>query len=73
VVAAIEADIAIGAFLRSTLPPSLAPLPLEAGMPPLPMFNVNLYVREGSASPVVEELALHIRRRLAKPAMALAA
>lgn len=73
VVAAIEADIAVGIFLRSTLPPSLAPVPPEAGLPPLPVFNVNLYVREGSASAAVEELALHIRRRLAKPAMALAA
>jgi DNA-binding transcriptional LysR family regulator len=73
VVASIEADIAIGAFLRSTLPPSLAPVPPEAGLPPLPMFNVNLYLRQGSLSPVVEELALHIRRRLAKPAMAMAA
>ncbi len=73
VVAAIEADIAVGIFLSSTLPSSLAPVPPEAQLPPLPVFNVNLYGREGSISPVVEELALHIRRRLAKPAMALAA
>lgn len=72
VMAVIGADLAVGAFLRSTLPPTLAPVPREAGLPPLPAFSVNLYAPKRAASPVVAELALHIRRSLAPlPPMAL--
>ena len=62
--AALEADVAVGVFLRSTLPAGLAPVPAEAGLPALPTFNVDLYVRRGKVAPAVEELALHIKRRL---------
>ena len=75
VMAAIGADLAVGAFLRSSLTPLLAPVPREAGLPPLPVFSVNLYVAPKRAvSPVVAELALHIRRNLApRPALVAAA
>jgi DNA-binding transcriptional LysR family regulator len=63
-IATLEADLAVGVFLRSAVPASLAPVPPEAALPALPVFNVNLYVRRGSVAPVVEELALHIRRWL---------
>ena len=63
-IAALEADVAVGVFLRSTLPAGLAPVPAEAGLPALPTFNVDLYVRRGKVAPAVEELALHIKRRL---------
>jgi hypothetical protein len=63
-IATIEADLAVGAFLRSAVPANLAPVPPEAALPALPTFNVNLYVRRGIVAPVVEELALHIRRWL---------
>lgn len=63
-IAALEADVAVGVFLRSTLPAGLAPVPAEAGLPALPTFNVDLYVRRGKVAPMVEELALHIKRRL---------
>ena len=38
--------------------------PPQAALPVLPIFNVNLYVRRGVVAPVIEELALHIRRWL---------
>ena len=63
-IATIEADLAVGAFLRTTVPAGLAPVPPEAALPALPVFNVNLYVRQGSAAAVIEELACHIRRWL---------
>ena len=63
-IAALEADVAVGVFLRSTLPAGLAPVPAEAGLPALPTFNVDLYVRRGKVAPAVEELALHVKRRL---------
>jgi len=63
-IAALEADVAVGVFLRSTLPAGLAPVPAVAGLPALPTFNVDLYVRRGKVAPAVEELALHIKRRL---------
>src|SRR4051794_19590556 len=53
-IATIEADLAVGVFLRSNVPASLIPLPPEAGLPALPTFNVNLYLRRGSVSPAGE-------------------
>jgi DNA-binding transcriptional LysR family regulator len=76
VIAAAEADLAVGLFMRSILPPGLAPVPPEAGLPALPAFNVNLYVARpvaAASSVAVEELALHIRRRLAPRPAAVAA
>jgi len=55
---------AVGTFLRSAVPTGLAPVPPQAALPVLPIFNVNLYVRRGVVAPVIEELALHIRRWL---------
>ena len=73
VMAAIEADIAVGVFLRSSLRPGLTPVPPEAGLPWLPGFSVNLYAPKRGASPVVAELALHIRRGLGpRPVASLA-
>lgn len=63
-IATIEADLAVGTFLRSAVPTGLAPVPPQAALPVLPIFNVNLYVRRGVVAPVIEELALHIRRWL---------
>jgi DNA-binding transcriptional LysR family regulator len=63
-IATLEADVAVGVFLRSAVPAGLAPVPPEAGLPALPAFNVNLYVRQGGVASVVEELAGHIRHRL---------
>jgi DNA-binding transcriptional LysR family regulator len=73
VYAAIEADLAVGMLLRSSVPTGLAPVPPEAGLPPLPTFNVNLYRRAGKSSPAIDELALHIRRRFSPRPQAVAA
>lgn len=74
-IATIEADLAVGVFLRSTVPPALAPVPPEAGLPALPRFSINLYLGRDAAasSPAVLELATHIRRRLVAPPAAVAA
>lgn len=62
--ACIEADIAVTALLASTLPPSIRPVPDEAGLPALPPFNVNLYPPSKDATRPCHELAQCVRRLL---------
>jgi DNA-binding transcriptional LysR family regulator len=75
VFAVIEADIAVGVLMRSTVPPTLAPVPPAAGLPPLPAFGVHLYLprRSSALAPVAAELATHIRRGLTPAPAAVAA
>ncbi len=62
--ATVEADLAVTALLPSSLPPGLELVPAEIGLPPLPLFAVNLYVRAAGATPAVEAMAAHIRRHV---------
>ena len=63
--AMIRADIAIGAFLASTLPDDLALLPDNCGLPRLPIFYVNMYLPRFGASEIAVELASHIEEAVA--------
>jgi DNA-binding transcriptional LysR family regulator len=56
-----EADLAVMALLRSTVPPQLEVIGGKSGLPPLPMFSINLYLPRASASDIARELARHIR------------
>lgn len=60
----VEADLGVSAFLASSVPPNLEVLGADAGLPPLPDFQICLYLPQAGASEVAEELARHIRQSL---------
>lgn len=57
----LQADLAIGVLMLSTLPANVAVLPAEAGMPPLPPFDINLYPPRAEAGRPALEMARLIR------------
>jgi DNA-binding transcriptional LysR family regulator len=63
--AAVEADLAVVPLLASTVPDTLKILGAGDGLPPLPMFQINLYLPKVGASEVAIELARHIRAQFA--------
>lgn len=63
-IATVRSDLAIGAFLESTVPADLDILPTQSGLPELPSFAINLHVSKGQDSPAVLELAQQIRENL---------
>jgi DNA-binding transcriptional LysR family regulator len=63
--AAVEADLAVVPLLASTVPDALKILGAGDGLPPLPMFHINLYLPKVGASEVAVELARHIREQFA--------
>jgi DNA-binding transcriptional LysR family regulator len=65
-VATVAADIAVMAWMASTVPEGLEVLGRESGLPSLQPFTVNLYLAK-DGSPTVQELARHIRQALAAP------
>lgn len=66
-VATVAADIAVMAWMASTVPEGLEVLGRDSGLPPLPPFTVNLYLPKAGGSAIVQELARHIRQALAAP------
>ncbi len=68
--ATVEADLAVTALLPSSIPGRLERVPADAGLPRLPAFAVNLYVRAAGVGPITAALADHIRRRFAQPVAA---
>jgi DNA-binding transcriptional LysR family regulator len=63
--AAVEADLAVVPLLASTVPDTLKILGAGDGLPPLPMFHINLYLPKVGASEAAVELARHIREQFA--------
>jgi DNA-binding transcriptional LysR family regulator len=59
--ATVRSDLAITAWLASTVPPELDVLPPESGLPELPGFAINLHLSPSQNSPAVTELARHVR------------
>lgn len=64
--ATVRSDLAITAWLASTVPPELDILPPESGLPELPGFAINLHLSSGQNSPAVTELARHVRDGLSQ-------
>ena len=64
--ATLEADLAIAPLLSQTVPDGMEALGDESGLPALPDFYVNLYIRSGTKLDAVEELARYIRRNFAQ-------
>lgn len=59
--ATVEADLALGSLLRSTVPAHVDILAPDDDLPPLSLFHINLYTRTSESDPVITQLADHIR------------
>lgn len=64
--ATVRSDLAVTAWLASTVPSDLDILPPEAGLPELPSFAINLHMPNGHASPATTQLARYIRSSVAR-------
>lgn len=63
--AMVRSDLAVTAWLASTVPADLDILSADADLPELPSFAINLHMPNGHASPATNELARRIRGSLA--------
>lgn len=59
--ATVKAGLAVAPLIRTSVPDYLEILGVDAGLPPLPDFMVNLYL-PASATEIARELARHIRQ-----------
>ena len=64
--ATVRSDLAITAWLASTVPSELDILTPERHLPELPDFAINLHFSAGQNSPEVTALARHLREGLAR-------
>ena len=71
--ATVRTDLAVTAWLASTVPADLDILSIEEGLPELPVFAINLHLPKGDATPQALELAHHIREGLMRPRQSAAA
>ncbi len=62
--ATVRMDLAVSAWLRSTVPADLAILPPEAGLPDLPSFAITLHRPDRPSSLAARELVRHLRAAL---------
>jgi DNA-binding transcriptional LysR family regulator len=63
--ASMEADLAIGPLLRRSTPDYLQVIDLDARLPPLPGFLINMYLPPVQQSEIAVELARHVRQEFA--------
>lgn len=68
--ATVRSDLAVTAWLASTVPADLDILPFDAGLPPLPYFSINLHLPRFGAAPAAQEFARYIRDGLQRRAVA---
>ena len=64
--ATVRADMAVSAWLASTIPPDLDILPSSLGLPELPAFAINLHLPSHHAGAAVTKLAQHVRNGLVR-------
>ena len=64
--ATVRADMAVSAWLASTIPPDLDILPSSSGLPELPAFAINLHLPRHHAGAAVTKLVQHIRDGLVR-------
>lgn len=62
ILAILEADLGVAPFLSQTVPTDLEIIPESKGLPKLPPFYINMYLKPGQNNPAVLELADHVRR-----------
>ncbi len=63
--ATVAAGLAITAMLRDNVPSHLTILDPDCGLPPLPEFEINLYLPRSGISELGRELAHHVRAEFA--------
>ena len=63
--ATVAAGLAVSAMLRDNVPNHLTILNADCGLPPLPEFEINLYLPKSGTSELGRELAHHIRAEFA--------
>ncbi|WP_415785985.1 LysR substrate-binding domain-containing protein [Bordetella tumulicola] len=68
--ATIRADLAVTAWLASTVPTDLGILPFGERLPELPSFAINLYQTKGQIPRAVSELLQQIRHSVSSPLIA---
>ena len=71
--ATVRTDLAVTAWLATTVPADLDILGANEGLPDLPVFSVNLHLPKSDATSAAQELARHIREGLMRPRQATAA
>lgn len=71
--ATIEADLAVAPMLTLAVPQALQVLGPEDGLPPLPVFYINLRLPAAGTSEIAREMARFIRAGFAKPYQSAAA
>lgn len=59
--ATVRSDLAVTAWLATTVPADLDILPAESGLPPLPNFAINLHLPRHGVGPAAQEFARYIR------------
>ena len=65
ILALLEADLGVAPFLSKTVPADLEIISESSGLPSLPPFYVNMYLKPGQNNPAVLELAEHVRKSFA--------
>lgn len=65
--ATIEADLAVAPMLTLAVPQNLKVLGPAEGLPPLPVFYINMHLPAGGASDIATEMARFIRAGFSKP------
>lgn len=68
--ATVRSDLAVTAWLASTVPADLNILPADSELPALPNFSINLHLPQHGVGPAAQEFARHIRDGLARRAVA---
>lgn len=63
--ASLLADIAVAPMLRSSLSPGLQAIEGSSGLPALPDYHINLYLRRTGVTPIAEEFAKFLRQEFA--------
>jgi hypothetical protein len=71
--ATLEADLAVAPMLTVTVPKNLQVLGAADGLPPLPIFYINLRLPAAGPNEMAQEMARFIRAAFAKPYQAVAA
>lgn len=71
--ATIEADLAVAPMLTLAVPQALQVLGPEDGLPPLPVFYINLRLPAAGVTEIAKEMARFIRAGFAKPYQSAAA
>ncbi|HRK19554.1 MAG TPA: LysR substrate-binding domain-containing protein [Hyphomicrobiaceae bacterium] len=59
--AVVVAGLAVTAVLRDSLPEGFEILGADSGLPPLPEFNIDMYVPPVGNKPIVDSFADHVR------------